>query len=332
MNIAETNKRLRERHRERVSGPPPPPTVEEEIAERLERYRATCAESRNRPRAVLLALAAALGLPLGPIDGAGMTSAITRAVELRRAFEEDDPRPYNGELRAFFESVRGAVGAIGDDCGSVREKIAELERDRLDMGNELRGALGHSTMSGAPWSVLLDDVRRLATGAEVVVRADDPDSFDRTEGQDEPADTFIGWTKMGHAVFDDGVAFYGFGEWSWHGDGWTIGSSNRARSEHVRVSDAFDVVPERHHPGLCRALDGLPGLPVVERWEYARTIHPVRFTGHPAPPEGDGWERDRERGHDGRGRFDDRAEVYWRRRYPLPADESAAPEDHWRPA
>ncbi len=273
MNIAETNKRLRERHRERVSGPPPPPTVEEEIAERLERYRATCAESRNRPRAVLLALAAALGLPLGPIDGAGMTSAITRAVELRRAFEEDDPRPYNG-----------------------------------------------------------DDVRRLATGAEVVVRADDPDSFDRTEGQDEPADTFIGWTKMGHAVFDDGVAFYGFGEWSWHGDGWTIGSSNRARSEHVRVSDAFDVVPERHHPGLCRALDGLPGLPVVERWEYARTIHPVRFTGHPAPPEGDGWERDRERGHDGRGRFDDRAEVYWRRRYPLPADESAAPEDHWRPA
>jgi len=249
MNIAETNQRLRERHRERVSGPPPPPTVEEEIAERLERYRATCAESRNRPRAVLLALAAALGLPLGPLDGAGMTSAITRAVELRRAFEEDDPRPYNGELRAFFESVRGAVGAIGDDCGSVREKIAELERDRLDMGNELRGALGHSTMSGAPWSVLLDDVRRLATGAEVV-RADDP--------------------------------------------------------------------------------DGLPGLPVVERWEYARTIHPVMFTGHPAPPKGYGWERDRERGHDGRGRFDDRAEVYWRRRYPLPADESAAPGVHPR--
>ncbi len=56
-----------------------------------------------------------------------------------------------------------------------------------------------------------------------------------------------------------------------------------------------------------------PDEETVDEWERATTSGPRKaFDEH--PPEGEGWERDLDRGRNGWERFDYHEEAYWKRR------------------
>jgi hypothetical protein len=168
---------------------------------------------------------------------------------------------YEGDPAGLVE----CVAAMRQDSDTIDERSEELA-EFAAFAARLAIAAGFDAVkvAGDPdeRDRLVDHVRLWANngGADCSVADELTEEAQRLGMYDTPGDTFLGWS-YDVVDFDDGYAAWDPSVgWAW----WpsvpnsTIGDG---RWPDARVYNAFDVVPERHHKGLRRALAGLPGLP-----------------------------------------------------------------------